>query len=171
LEIALILAFVFTLPFFLYKTVEYLSPALFKHEEKMVLKLLIPTNILFLLGCAFAYLYMIPLTFKFMYPFATSLGVLTFFSLDAFMSWVICILVATGVTFLLPVFMVSLSRLGIVPTNFWKTKWRQALLILLIFCAVITPDQTGVTMILLFIPLMALYAIGSVLAAKSANKK
>lgn len=169
LEIAMTLAFIFTLPIFLYKIIKYISPALFEHEKKAIWKSLILSTGLFILGTLFAYYYMIPLTFKFMYPFSISLGVLPFFSLDAFISWVLCILIATGITFLLPVFMIILSFFGIISPNFWKEKWKQALIFLLIFCAVITPDQTGVTMILLFIPLAVLYAAGAMLSAN--NKK
>jgi sec-independent protein translocase protein TatC len=166
LEIAIILAFVFLFPFFLYKIIKYLSPALLEHEKKVFLKSLVFSTVLFFSGCFFAYYYMIPLTFEFMYPFTTSLGVEPFFSLDAFMSWVITILIATGVTFLLPVFMILLSFLGIVSPDFWKSKWRVALLFLLIFSAVITPDQTGITMVLLFIPLAALYSFGTILTGR-----
>lgn len=165
-EIAMALAFIVTVPFFLYKMIQYLSPALFEREKKTILKSIIPSTSLFLLGCVFAYRYMIPLTFKFMYPFATSLDVTPFFTLDAFISWVICILIATGVTFLLPIFMFILTFLGIVRPSFWKNRWKPAFLFLLIFSAVITPDQTGITMALLFVPLMLLYAAGAILAGR-----
>lgn len=166
LEIVLILAFITTFPFLLYKIIKYLSPALFEHEKKMIVKSVAMFTVLFMLGCLFAYYFMIPLTFKFMYPFASALGVLTFFSLEAFMAWVIAILITTGITFLLPIFMIVLSYLGIVSPDFWRKKWRISFMCLLIFSAIITPDQTGVTMILLFIPLALLYLAGSLLARK-----
>src|SRR3989344_68857 len=164
LKIVVVLAFIVTLPFFLYRVIKWSSPALFKHEKKAVFRSVIMFTVLFMLGCLFAYYYMIPLTFKFMYPFASSLGVITFFALDAFMSWVIAILITNGITFLLPIFMLVLSSLGIVSPIFWRKKWRFAFLCLLIFSAIITPDQTGVTMILLFAPLAGLYMVGSLLA-------
>ncbi|MCX6702764.1 MAG: twin-arginine translocase subunit TatC, partial [Candidatus Wolfebacteria bacterium] len=105
-------------------------------------------------------------TFKFMYPFAAALGVITFFSLDSFIAWTIAILISTGIVFLLPVFMIALVSLRIVSPDFWKRKWRVALVFLLAFCALITPDQTGFTMILLFVPLMALYWLGAILTSR-----
>src|SRR3989344_3637611 len=164
LEIVIVLAFIVTFPFLLYKIMQYCSPALFKHEKKAIFRSVIMFTVLFVSGCLFAYYYMIPLTFKFMYPFASSLGVITFFALDAFMSWVIAILITNGITFLLPIFILVLSSLGIVSPIFWRKKWRFAFLCLLIFSAIITPDQTGVTMILLFAPLAGLYMVGSLLA-------
>jgi len=166
LEIAMTLAFVAVSPLLLYKITKYISPALFEHEKKAATKALVLSSALFISGCLFAYYYMIPLTFKFMYPFTTALEVTPFFTLDAFMSWVIGILLATGITFLLPVFMIALSYVGIISPNYWRSKWRQAFVFLLIFCAIITPDQTGITMILLFIPLVVLYIGGALLANK-----
>ena len=167
LKIVIILASIVTFPFFLYKIIKYSSPALFEHEKKAVVRSVILFTILFMSGCLFAYYFMIPLTFKFMYPFATSLGIITFFSLDAFMSWIIAILITTGVVFLLPIFMLVLSSLGIVSPDFWRKKWRFAFLYLLFFSAIITPDQTGVTMILLFLPLTLLYLGGAALAGRA----
>jgi len=165
-EIAVVLAFIVTLPFLLYRIMKYCSPALFDHEKRAMLKSVAMFSILFMTGGLFAYYYMIPLTFRFMYPFAASLGIITFFSLDAFMSWVIAILITTGVIFLLPIFMTTLSYLRIISPDFWKAQWRFSLVCLLVFSAVITPDQTGVTMILLFTPLATLYWGGSVLAGR-----
>jgi len=168
-EIAMTLAFVVVSPLLLYKITKYISPALFEHEKKAAAKALVLSSALFILGCLFAYSTMIPLTFKFMYPFTTALEVTPFFTLDAFMSWVIGILLATGITFLLPVFMVALSYVGIVNPDFWKSKWRHAFVFLLVFCAIITPDQTGITMILLFVPLIVLYIAGAWLAHRVAS--
>lgn len=167
LEIVVILSAIVTSPFLFYRIMRYCSPALFEHEKKAILKSVVLFTFLFALGCAFAYYFMIPLTFKFMYPFATSLGIVTFFSLDAFMAWVVAILITTGVIFLLPIFMYVVSYLGVVKPDFWKRKWRIAFILLLIFSAVITPDQTGVTMVILFIPLMILYMAGVFLAKRA----
>jgi len=167
LQVAMTLAFISVLPLFLYKIMRYLSPALFEHEKKAISRSLILCTLLFIFGCLFAYYYLIPLTFIFMYPFTTALEVTPFFALDVFMSWVLGILLTTGITFLFPVFMIVLSFLGIVGPDFWRNKWRHALLLLLVFSAVITPDQTGVTMGLLFIPLALLYSVGSTLASRS----
>lgn len=166
LEIVLIMAFAITFPFLLYKIIKYCSPALFKHEKIAILKVTFLCTGLFVLGGLFAFYYLIPMTFEFMYPFASSLGIITFFALDAFMSWVMSILITTGVIFLLPIFMIVLSAMGIVPPDFWKRKWQSAFLFLLIFSAIITPDQTGVTMVVLFTPLAALYMGGSVMARR-----
>jgi len=158
--IALFLAFIITLPFLLYKIASYFSSALQKKEKRAILKAIIPCTILFLAGCAFAYFLLIPITFKFLYSYVLAIGVKPFFAISQFISLVLILTTAVGIVFLLPVFMILLSRLKIVKPHIWKKNWRYAILVFLILAAIITPDGTGITMILLVLPLTALYFIG-----------
>ena len=64
LQIVITLSFLVTFPFLLYKIIKYLSPALFEHEKRIILKSVVMFTVLFMLGCLFAYYFMIPLTFK-----------------------------------------------------------------------------------------------------------
>src|SRR3989338_7442702 len=82
----MLLAFVILFPFFLYKIISYLKPALFSHEKKLLLQSLIPSSLLFFIGCLFSYYYVIPTTFEVLYPYAIHLGVIPFFSLAEFTS-------------------------------------------------------------------------------------
>ncbi len=61
--------------------------------------------------------------------------------------------------------MISLTFLGIIPSIFWREKWRYALLTFLLFSAIITPDGSGVSMMLLSLPLSGLYAVGTGVAS------
>lgn len=168
--LSLLLAFILTLPYFLYKIIKYLSPALFEKEKKAVIWILLPSALLFFAGCVFAYFLLIPATFRVLYPFATAIGAVPLFSVPEFITLVFGIMVAVGVMFLLPVFMLFLSRLGVVAPDFWKNNWRYALLILLIFSAIITPDGTGISMAILSTPLVGLYFLGVIVTIKKARK-
>ena len=159
--LSLLLAFIISFPFFIYRTIRYLSPALFAHENRAIRKSIIPASILFFFGCIFAYMVIIPATFRVLFPYATALGATPFFKVNDFISYTSSLIFATGVVFLLPLFMVLLSWFKVVTPTFWREKWRHALLFFSIFSAIITPDGTGVTMILLMIPLISLYGIGA----------
>src|SRR3990172_7841429 len=65
-----------------------------------------------------------------------------------------------GLAFELPVVMYGLSYLGIVQPDFWKKNWRYAAIAIFIFGAVITPDGSGITMMLVALPMLVLYAAG-----------
>lgn len=168
---SLLLSFIITFPFFLYKIIKYLSPALFRHEKKLVFQSLLPSVFLFFTGCVFSYYFLIPATFKILYPYAMAINATPFFGVDEFISSVLGLMIVTGVMFLLPVFMILLSLAGFVSSIFWKSKWRHAMMFFLIFTAVITPDGTGVTMMILFLPLMGLYLLGCVLTRRVDKSK
>lgn len=167
IKIALLLAFIFTLPFLLYRLIQYFSPALYMKEKVSVLKVALPSALLFTLGVAFSYLVLIPPTFTLLYAYTDNISAVPFFTVNEFIGIVLALVFATGIMFLLPVSMVLLSRLGLVPPNFWRAQWRYALLFFLIVSAIITPDGSGVTMTLLSIPMAGLYGVGLVISQKS----
>lgn len=166
LLLASLLGFLLTFPLFLYKIITYLRPALHPHERRTVIWSIMPLTFLFLLGSAFSYFFLIPATFDILYPYATVMGIIPFFSLDEFIYYVLLLIIVAGVMFLLPMFMVLLSFIRIVKAEFWIRKWRGALLFFLILSAIITPDQTGITMVMLFIPLAMLYFVGCYFSKK-----
>lgn len=170
IRISLFLAFVLTLPFLLYKIASYLSPALRKKEKRAILKALVPSMILFVGGCLFAYFFLIPTTFKFLYPYVLAIEAKPFFAVNQFVSLVLLLTIVVGIVFLLPIFMILLSYLGIVDAGLWKKNWRYAILIFLILAAVVTPDGTGITMALLSLPLIVLYFVGCIGSKKVANR-
>jgi len=164
--LSMLLSFLLTTPFFIYKIILYLQPALYSYERRAIILSVLPLTVLFLSGAAYSYFFLIPTTFKILYPFTINIGATAFFSINEFMHYVFGLTFYVGLMFLLPVFMVLLSWMGIIRAEFWKNKWRFALLLFLIGSAIITPDGTGVTMAMLFIPLMTLYFIGCALADK-----
>lgn len=162
--ISIALAFLVSFPLLIYKITGYLSPALFDKEKKAALRILAPSALLFFGGCLFGYFVLIPPTFKILYQYAKTIGAVQFFSVSEFIGSVFGLVITTGVLFLLPVFMTLLTNLGIVGPDFWKNNWRYAILIFLIFSAIITPDGSGITMMLLSAPMAGLYGAGMMMA-------
>ncbi len=163
---AFLVATLLSFPVGLYLIVRFLRPALRPRERKTLLRYIAPSIFLFYLGCAFAYFFIIPKTFSILYGFAPPLEVVTFFALDDFIASVFFLTIAIGFSFLFPVVMVTASRIGLIPREFWLLHWRGAVASVIIFSAIITPDGSGVTMILLSVPFMLLYGLGTVISLK-----
>lgn len=166
IALSMLLSFLLTTPFLIYKIIAYLRPALLLHERRAVAWSLLPFAFLFFSGALFSYFFLIPATFEMLYPYATAMGATPFFSIDEFSYYVFGLMVVTGIMFLLPLFMIILSFTGIIPAEVWKRNWRYACLFFLIISAVVTPDGTGITMMMLSFPLAALYFTGYVCAVK-----
>ena len=96
--------------------------------------------------------------------YISSLDVATYFEINEFISFVLALTLASGLAFMLPIFMRTLSSLGIVESSFWIRNFKYSLIAIVIFTAIITPDGTGVTMLMLSIPLISLYLLGWLLS-------
>lgn len=166
ISVALFLGFLATFPFLLYKIMAYIRPALYPREKKILYKAIFPSLALFAAGCFFAYFIIIPPAFTFLYAYAGHIGATAFFSVNEFITWSFTFMFVTGLFFLLPVFMISLTRFGIVAPHFWREKWRVMLFAILAFSAIITPDGSGITMFLLSLPVAALYGLGAYASAR-----
>ena len=160
-SVALMVSLIVSFPYLLFSLLRYLLPALFPAERRLILRLFLFSIILFFSGCAFSYFFLIPYTFTILYSFAGPLGVTPFFSLDTFVATVFGLTVSSGLCFLIPIYMLALSAIGLVSARAWREHWRGAVLIVILLSAILTPDGSGVTMVLLSVPLLFLYSVGA----------
>jgi len=162
-QVAVLLAFIILFPLLLYGILRYFSPALYRHEKRVLAQVFFPAILLFVCGCVFAYAFLIPKTFALLYPCATAIGATPLFQVKDFLFLTFGLMVVSGVLFLLPVVMMLLNSLGIVGPGFWMKYWRHAFFGFLVFSAIITPDGTGITMLMLCVPFTAFYFLGAFL--------
>jgi sec-independent protein translocase protein TatC len=88
-----------------------------------------------------------------------------------FVTFVLQFLLAFGVSFQLPIAMYAISVSGIVDSDFWRKNVRYAIVIIVIFGAVVTPDGSGITMWFVSIPMMMLYIAGMIVIERKERKK
>lgn len=161
-SIALAISFIVTSPFFFFRLAKYVSGALYQKERKALRKVFVPSAFLFAIGAAFGYFAILPPTFRVLYGYAGAIGAKPFFTVSDFAVFTLGFTFACGTMFLLPVAMGILNSLGVTDRDLWKDNWRYAFLIFLVLSAIITPDGSGITMIMLSLPLTGLYFAGSV---------
>lgn len=171
IEVALFLGFMASLPLLLYKILDFIIPALYPRERRAIFGVLFPSLALFFGGSLFAYFFLIPRTFGTLYSYLAPTGAMPFFAFHDFVAMSLLFVAGVGVIFLLPVFMALLTYLGIVEKEFWKENWRYAFLFLLFFSAIITPDGSGITMVMLSAPLLGFYFCGYLAAKKLSRSK
>lgn len=141
----------------------FISPAFDKQFNKgLIIAILLPTIVLFISGIILSYVLVIPFTLGFLYKYGQAIGVETFFNINDFISFVLQFFLGFGIAFELPIIMYAFTLTGLVDVNFWKKKFRYAVIILVIFGAIITPDGSGITMWFITGPMIALYLIGIV---------
>jgi len=161
-KVALFLALVTSSPVITYEFWRFVAPALRAKERRLIVRVSTPVVVLFLMGVAMSFLVVLPFTFSFLYGIAIAMGAKPFLQLQEFLDFIILFSLAFGVAFELPVVMYGLSVLNIVGADFWKKHWRMAVLAIFFFGAAITPDGSGVTMMLVSLPMLGLYLAGYV---------
>ncbi len=157
---SLFLAITFSMPMTLWQFSKFVRPALKKREKKVIVKTIIPATILFLGGCAFAFFLLIPFTIHFLLQVIVGLDATALITVDDFMKFVILFTLAFGIVFELPIVMYGLTRIGVVESKFWLRNWRYAFIIMILFGGIITPDGSGITQLMIAIPMLGLYFIG-----------
>jgi sec-independent protein translocase protein TatC len=104
----------------------------------------------------------------FLYEYGEALNVATFLTINNFISFVMQFFLGFGIAFQLPILMYGISLTDIISPRFWRANFRYAVLILVIFGALITPDGSGVTMWFVSIPMLLLYLAGMIIVEKRA---
>lgn len=163
-KLALLLSIFFTFPVFLAQFIAYLAPALYRRELRFLTLLIVPLCILFAGGVVFAYRFIAPETFSILYGMAGSIQVVSMLGVSAFIDITVALLFATGAAFTIPVFMVLLTAFRLIPAAFWVQNLRYAFVLFLVVSAIITPDGSGVSMVLLSFPVCFLYGAGATIA-------
>lgn len=169
--ISLFLGVIISMPIIAYEISAFINPALYKHEKKMIIRIVIPSVVLFITGCIFSYYYVIPTALNFLYAYSLAIGAeLITITIDSFIYTVVLFMIALGLAFQLPMVMWFLTRLELVKPDFWRENFKLAFLAIVVFSAIITPDGSGVTMWLIGLPMILLYCIGY-FVSKSGSKE
>jgi len=169
--IAALVGIVTGMPIVIKELVGFIKPALKENEINVSRSISIPALGLFVVGCVFSYYYVIPYILEFLYQYGESSGLVTFLNVMDFVTFVLQFLLAFGLSFQLPLVMYAISFSGMVDSNFWRKNIRYAIVAIVIFGAIITPDGTGVTMWFVSAPMIALYLAGMLVIERKERKK
>ena len=159
-KIAAFCGILFSSPVVLYQILLYLIPGLTKKERDIILPVSLGSGVLFLVGLAFSYFFLVPAALKFFISYGAEV-VEPFWSFDQYFDFVAVLLFATGLAFQVPAVQVVLGLLGIVTGEQMLSAWKYVIVICTIVAAVITPSTDPITQILLSVALLSLYLGGS----------
>lgn len=151
------------LPFILWQVWAFIAPGLYPHERKWALPFIVGAGLSFLAGAVFGYKLVLPAMVGFLLDFLAG-AVTPLLNLRDYIGTVTTFLVAFGLAFELPILSVILTRIGIVNHVMLRRAWRFALVGVAIAAAIITPTPDPGNMLLVAVPLYALYELGVLLS-------
>ena len=174
LKVAFFAAMFISSPIILSQIWKFIAPGLYKNEKKALLPYLIATPTLFLLGGMLVYYLIMPLAIKFFLSFETSahlnnLPIQLEAKVNEYLSLIMRLIFAFGISFQLPVLLSLLARVGFVDSKYLKERRKYVIVIIFAVAALLTPPDP-ITQIGLGIPLLILYEL-SILSVSLIEKK
>lgn len=162
LKVALMAAFLIALPYILYQIWRFVAPGLYAHERRLIAPLIAASTMLFFCGMAFAYFVVFPVVFGFITASAPQ-GVAVMTDIDKYLSFVLSMFMAFGITFQVPVAVVLLVRMGFVTVEKLREIRPYIIVGAFVVGAIFTPPDV-VSQFMLAVPLWLLYEAGIVVA-------
>ena len=174
LKVAFFASMFISSPIILMQIWKFVAPGLYKNEKKALLPYLIATPTLFLLGGLLVYYLIMPLAIKFFLTFETSaqsgsLPIQLEAKVNEYLSLIMRLIFAFGLSFQLPVLLSLLARVGFIDSEYLKQRRKYVIVIIFAVAAILTPPDP-ITQIGLGIPLLILYEL-SILTVKFIEKK
>ncbi|HEY9788854.1 MAG TPA: twin-arginine translocase subunit TatC [Candidatus Obscuribacterales bacterium] len=164
-KVCFYVSLVVALPWILFEASQFIGPGLKPSERRVLLPIVIGGPLLFVCGAAFAYYCVLPPMLHFFNSFGQGMSPINQ-RLDFYVSLVSSIILYMGLCFQLPIVLFALSFTGLVNSKMLMRIWRYAVFAAAIVAAVITPDPTMFSMLIVLTALVALYFV-SVLLLKA----
>ena len=156
-------------PIFLYQVWRFILPALEPESQKKGLVFISSGTLLFLSGSCLSYLLLLPASLRFLLSVGKE-DLIFLISLDAYVSFVLLLILGGGLIFEMPMLTYVLAQLGILTADQMLRGWKMAIVLVLFGAAFLTPTPDAFNMMLMAMPMFVLYLL-SISVAKFAERK
>ncbi|MDO9150320.1 MAG: twin-arginine translocase subunit TatC [Methylotenera sp.] len=162
MKVAMMAAFVLSLPHTLYQVWSFVAPGLYAHEKKLMVPIIVASSFLFLAGMAFAYFLVFPVIFGFIVGTAPE-GVAVMTDIGNYLDFVITLFFAFGLAFEVPIAVVIVVRFGWVTISALQEARGYIVVGAFVIGAIVTPPDV-ISQFMLAVPMWLLYELGIVVA-------
>jgi len=162
MKVAMMAAFLLSLPHTLYQVWSFVAPGLYAHEKKFMIPIILASSFLFLSGMAFAYFLVFPVIFGFIVGTAP-VGVAVMTDIGNYLDFIITLFFAFGLAFEVPIAVVMAARFGWVSIHALKEARGYVVVGAFVIAAVVTPPDV-ISQFMLAMPMWLLYELGIVVA-------
>jgi len=165
--IGLILAF----PYVFWEIWSFVKPGLYKNEKSNSRGAVTAVTFLFLLGVAFGYFILSPMTVWFLSTYSISDKIVNEFDITSYVSTITGMVLGCGLLFQFPVAVYFLTKIGMLTPQFMRTFRKHAVVVILFASAVITPSSDPFTLTLVALPLYILFEVSILVSANVLRKQ
>ncbi len=169
MKVAMMAAFLISLPHTLYQVWAFVAPGLYAHEKKLMIPVIIASSLLFLAGMAFAYFLVFPVVFGFIVGTAPQ-GVAVMTDIGNYLDFVMTLFFAFGLAFEVPIAVVMAVRFGWVSITKLKEARGYVIVGAFVIGAIFTPPDI-ISQFMLAVPMWLLYELGIIVAKLTTKPK
>ncbi|MBA7517097.1 Sec-independent protein translocase protein TatC [subsurface metagenome] len=162
IKISFMAAVMVIMPLLVLQIISFAFPAFSKKIRKRIIPIAILFFILFYGGIAFCYFFMIPIAVNWLISQGAEL--IQTLSVTKYVTFIGWFLLGAGLIFELPLVLVFLIKINVLTVKQLRRQWRIVYIVILLLCAIITPDWSPVTMGVLAAPMILLYELALLLA-------
>ncbi len=170
INISLIAGVILAFPYVFWEFWKFFKPALYDKERKHARGAVFSASFLFMLGVVFGYFVIVPLSLNFLGTYSVSDLVHNQINVRSYIGTISSIVLASGLSFELPVVAYFLARIGLITPKFMRQYRKHSIIVILIIAAIITPPDVF-SQTLVAIPLLLLYEISILIVAGVVKKR
>lgn len=146
-------------PYIIYILFGFVSPALYDHERRYGIRLVLSAYAMFLVGVVLNYLLVFPLTVQFLGFYQVSPEVENMLTISSYIDTLLMMSILFGLVFEIPVIAWLLSRFGLLRSSWMSQYRRHAIVVILVIAAIITPTTDPFTLFIVSLPIWLLYEL------------
>jgi sec-independent protein translocase protein TatC len=170
LRMAAYMGFLLASPFLLYELFRFVSPALYRNERKYATIVVVAAYVMFIIGTLLNYFLIFPLIARFLGTYQVSPDVENMLTLNSYVDTMMMMSLVIGIVFEMPIVTALMGKLNIISAKLMKRYRKHALVVILIVAAIITPTADIFTLLIVSLPIWALYET-SILIVKKLQKQ
>ena len=156
-------------PYIIYVLFDFIRPALYERERRHSTGIVLSSYLMFLIGVAVNYLFIFPLTVRFLGTYQVSDEVRNMLTLQSYMDTLLMMSLVFGIIFEIPVVSWLLARFGLLKAEYMTRYRRHAIVAILVVAAIITPTGDAFTLLIVSLPIWLLYELSVVIVRRVAN--
>ena len=165
-----VVGFIAAFPYVFWEVWKFISPGLYDKEKSAARGAVFFVSLLFLMGAAFGYYVLSPLSINFLANYQLDPSITNEFDITSYVTTLVMLVLASAIMFQLPVVVYFLSMSGLVTSKMLKAYRRHSIVVILIVSAIITPPDV-ISQLLIAMPILVLYEIGINIAKRLEKKR
>jgi len=163
---SLVAGLIVAFPYVFWELWRFIKPGLYNNEQSAAGGIVWYVTVLFMIGVAFGYFVVAPLSINFLANYKLDPSITNQFDVTSYVSTLIFLVLGCGLIFQLPLVILLLAKAGIVSSEFLREYRKHAFVVILITAAFITPSPDILSQLLLALPMYLLYEFSIFLAMR-----